>query len=72
MTPVIVDTRTNEVVYEGIDAIDCFDQLRHHFMANINNPGKYRVVDYDTMQPISYEDVRAVIMAARNMLAYGG
>ena len=70
----IVD-QNNEVVYEGIDFDDCFVQLRHHFMQSIKDntaSGKYRVVDYDTMEPADYNEILRVRKAAREMLAYGG
>jgi len=72
MTPAIINTKTKEVVYEGIDYIDCFDTLRNHFMANISNPGNYQVIDLDTGEKANYSEIKRIQNAARNMLAYGG
>lgn len=71
MIPVIVN-ENNVVVYEGIDFEDCFMQLRHHFMQNIHNPGRYRVIDAETGESANYNEVRRIRQASRDMLAYGG
>ena len=71
-TPVIVNKETNDVVYEGIDYVDCFTQLRNHFMLNMKTPGKYEVRDFDTNEKINYADVMQVHNAARESLSFGG
>lgn len=75
MTPCIIDLNTGEIVYEGIDIEDCFMQLRHHFLQNIHNPGKYQVQDVDEGVPIPYEtylEIKRLRRAAREMLQHGG
>ena len=72
MLPAIINLDTNEIVYEGVDYIDCFDTLRNHFMRNISFPGKYQVINADTGEKIDYAEVRKIQQSARSMLSYGG
>jgi len=68
MTPIIQNINTKEIVYEGIDFIDCFDTLRNHFMRNISNPGKYQVIDADTGEKADYAEIKRIQQSARDML----
>lgn len=72
MTPVIINLKTREIVYEGIDFMDCFDTLRNHFVQNISNPERYQVIDADTGEKADYLEIRLLQRRVRDMLTYGG